>query len=180
MDLHRFRAFGSFPRYPTRTRWRTRGTASVEAVVALPVFVILFVGLLYVTHVAEAQQSVEMTARTCAWLYSAKNCNEIPPGCEGYLHAGTASAKEAAPVDTALQSHGSSGVVPGIVAGLLEPAIQAAFGRSLDASVPTTSDRPGLFGGGKVTVTGSYHLACNLTPMTLGDVAKDAWSRLWP
>lgn len=168
------------------TRGRTRGTASVEAVVVIPVFIALFIGVAYVSRVAELAQGAEMTARSCAWLYSAQNCREVPPGCEGYLRAGTTVSTSGNKVDDALhggknslpQGTSAQNFVSGVVGSLLESAIQDAFGRALDASVPATTDQPELFGGKTVTVTGNYHLACNLAPTTLGDVAKDAWSLL--
>jgi hypothetical protein len=168
------------------TRARTRGTASIEAVIVIPVFIALFIGVAYVSRVAELGQSAEMTARSCAWLYSAQNCKGVPPGCEGYLRARTAVSTGGNKVDDALHGgknslpHGSSAqnFVSGVVGSLLESAIQDAFGRTLDASVPAATDQPELFGGKTVTVTGNYNLACNLAPTTLGDVAKDAWSLL--
>src|SRR5262249_46648386 len=107
-------------------------------------------------------------------------------GCEGYLRAGTTVSSGSNKVDEAL--HGGKNSLPqgsppknfvsGVVGSLLESAIQDAFGRSLDAAVPAVTEQPELFGGQKVTVTGNYHLACNLAPTTLKNVAQDAWSLL--
>lgn len=167
-------------------RMRTRGTASIETVIVIPLFFILFIGVQYASHVAELGQGAEMTARSCAWLYSAKNCTEVPPGCEGYLSAGTTRSDTGNKVDEALKGgkggliHGGNGgkFVSGVIGSLLESAIQDTFGRHLDTSVPAFADRPELFGGKQVTIAGNYHLACNLTPTTLGNVAADAWSHL--
>ncbi len=157
---------------------------------ALPVFVILFIGLTYVARLAESAQSADMTARTCAWLYSANDCTEIPPGCDGYLRSGTASSdlgkvvtKEFEDRKGDISSSGNGGsFLSGFVGALLESAVQDAFGRSLDATVSNDTHPPELFGGDKVTatVTGHYQLACNLKPTTLGNVAADAWNKLMP
>ena len=168
------------------TNARTRGTASIEAVIVIPVFFILFLGVEYASHVAEIGQAAEMTARSCAWLYSANNCSEVPPGCEGYLRAGTSSSNTGNKIDDALKSgeaalqHGGNGgnFVSGVIGSLLESAIRDTFGRHLDTSVPAVTDRPAVFGGKQVTVAGNYHLACNLSPTNLENVAADAWSHL--
>ena len=169
-----------------QARAASRGTASIEAIVVFPVFIALFVGVGYLSRTAELGQDIEMTARSCAWLYSAKNCQEIPAGCEGYLRAGTSASDGGSEVDKALNGgkhslpHGTGpkNFVSGVVGSLLESAIQDAFGRALDATVPAVTDQPALFGGKSVTVTGKYHLACNLAPTTLKNVAEDAWSLL--
>lgn len=71
------------------SRAHARGAASVEAVVVLPVFLILFISLFYVRDQVLARQATQEQARTCAWLYSANNCefdaNSMPAYCDGVL-----------------------------------------------------------------------------------------------
>lgn len=173
-------------RRPCRTR-RTecRGAASVEAVVVLPFFVLLFVSVLYVRDRAIAKQAAQMQARSCAWLYSAADCRDVPPGCEGVL----AEGQQGSPLPEIRQvltnagrgiASGEGGaIVESVIGSLLGRAIDHAFGRSVDARASETIDRPALYGGGEQALAGHYHLACNLRPQEPGDVALDAWRRVF-
>jgi hypothetical protein len=166
------------------------GAAMVEAVVVLPVFVILFVSLVYVRDLGLAKQQAEMQARSCAWLYSASNCSFrgglVPAECEGVLREGHVSASP--DLEQALENGKSQileqaspeGALSSVVAPLLGDAISAAFGRSLSAEVRREVARPSLYGGKTAAVTGRYHLACNLTPQEPEDVALDAWDFFTP
>jgi hypothetical protein len=181
MEAYRFR----------QDRWNVetqRGTASVEAVVALPVLVLLFVGVFYVRDLATAKHDALTKARTCAWLYSANNCNEKPAGCEDILvdddEGGKVTDKVAEALadgtDRITKSPGMGGAIEHIVSAMIEPALKAAFGRSVAANATNEVKRPALFGQGKQVVAGKYHLACNLNPSTMEDVVKDAWHLLRP
>ena len=154
-----------------------RGVATVEAVIVLPVFVILFVSVFYVRSQVLARQASESKARTCAWAYSMNNCNTVPPGCEGLVKVVRESGPVADKVSQAA-SKATGGLAGPVVHQVLSPALDAAFGRSLDSNTQQSYERPPLYGGGTQSASGSYHLACNLTPETPLDVAKDAWNTL--
>lgn len=160
----------------------------VEATIVVPVFILLLVSVLYVRDQALTQHDVEMKARSCAWQFSAANCNTVPPGCEGIVEQSTKQNPAAQAVMDALQGgkdqsvkHADkTGVVSKIVDLLIGPVLEAAFGRSLDATVERDLERPGAFGGDTKAMTGRYHLACNLTPEDKDDVAKKAWDLFKP
>jgi hypothetical protein len=168
----------------------------VEATIVVPVFILLLVSVLYVRDQALTQHAVEMTARSCAWQYSAANCDAVPPGCEGLVVPGVTHNDASQAVLDAMQGGESgalkladkTGVVSKIVETLLGPVLDAAFGRSLDATAKRDIERPSMFrveGGtpgsdDTKTMTGRYHLACNLTPESPMDVAKDAWKLFKP
>ena len=168
-----------------RARRRARGAASVEAAIALPFFVIVLSGVWFVRDKQLAIQSAENQARSCAWQYSANDCTVIPKGCEGVLKPGTAPRAQNN-VDNALNDaksavlagEDSKGVIEKVATGLLGPAIDALFGRFVDANTARTLSRPGVLGGGQTLVGGSYHLACNLQPTTPGKVVSDAWDSI--
>ena len=159
----------------------------VEAVIALPVFVIVFLALTYMRDQAIATQAAEQQARTCAWLYSAQNClGDAPAGCADVL--GEPHVPDMPDPDVAgaldeglkgIEQGGQAGeLVSGVVGKLLAPALLAAFGREVDAEATRLVDRSPLFGEGQKVVGGRYRLACNLTPKEPEDVAKDAWAKL--
>lgn len=169
-------------------RVQQRGAAMVEATIVAPVFILLFIAAVYVRDQALTLQDAEMTARTCAWQFSAANCDAPPPGCEDIVQQSTKQNPASQAIKDALQGgkdqslkHADkTGVVSKIIDSLLGPVLDAAFGRSLDATVTHDVARPEIFGGQTKTMTGRYHLACNLTPEDPIDVAKQAWSLFKP
>jgi hypothetical protein len=171
-------------------RSRSRGAAMVEAVIALPVLIVIFVSVLYVRDLVLARQQAATQARSCAWLYSARNCGgEIPAGCEGVLGELTFNGSKNPALEEALRGgvEGAlreAGVDNGLVADVLTEVLKPAIDRALGSSVPATAEReltrPGLYGGGTKVVQGKYELACNLAPTTPAEVAKDAWNVLFP
>jgi len=154
-----------------------RGTASVEAAIVLPVFVILLISVYYVCNNILAKQTAEIHARSCAWAYSRNNCESIPAGCENDLHEvweGEAIADE---IGKRLKI--DNGLIRSAVMFVLDPVLNAVFGHALNATTETSFERPALYGGGTATAHGTYHLACNLNHKTLGDVASDVWNSIF-
>jgi hypothetical protein len=159
----------------------------VEAVIALPVLILIFVSMLYVRDQVLARQQADTLARSCAWLYSAQNCTgPAPAGCGDVLGELTnTGAKNPAleeklrgGMKTVLEGSELNDVVTGIVTDLLDPAIEAALGKSVPARAQQEVARPGVYGGGIKTVQGKYDIACNLSFTTPEDVAEDAWNML--
>lgn len=168
-----------------------RGAAAVEAVIVLPVFVIVFLGLFYVRDQAIATQQAEQQARSCAWLWAAQDCEgTIPAGCDDVLSA--ANAPDMAPPDLkgkldeqlarVKQGQNVNGgdVVMGIIGPTIGNALEAAFGNATEAKTSRQVSHSPLSGPGQKTVNGQYRMACNLHPTTLEEVAKDAWEKLTP
>jgi hypothetical protein len=168
-----------------RARRGARGTASVEAAVALPLFVLVLSGIWFVRDRQLAIQSAENQARSCAWQYSANDCSDVPKGCEGVLSPGTAPRANTKVDDvlndaksTVLAGGDSKGVIETVATKLLGPAIDALFGRFVDGSTERQLARPAILGGGQTVVSGKYHLACNLQPTTPTQVVEDAWAKI--
>lgn len=164
-----------------RQRIRRRGAASAEAVVVLPIFIVLFISLFYVRDQALTKQAAQERARTCAWLYSWNNCQFdeklMPAECEKKATEAPIGADAANAVTEKLTG---DGFFNDIVSGMLDEALEAAFGRATDVKISREVTVPALYGGKTQTLTGEYHIACNLKPTTAPEVAKDAWSRVGP
>jgi hypothetical protein len=158
----------------------------VEAVIVIPVLLLLWVSLYYLADQFASRHSASMTARSCAWLYSANNCEEVPAGCGDFLTPSRNSAEVSPKVSNALQEgadaalHGADteGFVAAVVSNLVAGPLLAAFTRSVDATVTHDVQQPAAYGGGVKQVTGRYHLACNLEPTTPQEMAQDAWDSL--
>jgi hypothetical protein len=159
----------------------------VEAVIVIPVLLLLWISLYYAGGLVLTQQKTEVTARSCAWLYSASNCEEVPAGC-GDILVDSSSASVAPEVSDTLQ-HGAQtamnggdaeGIVSSIVGALVVAPLVAAFTSSVDAKVEQQVQQPTVYGGGMKVVRGRYHLACNLRRDTPEAMAERAWSTLVP
>jgi hypothetical protein len=161
-----------------------RGVASVEAVIVLPIFVLLFVGVMYFGRLSLAKADSDAEARACAWLYSMNNCQEVPPGCEAPTAAFASSANDTDPLADTLREgqHAleSSGVVAAIVRPMLGRVVNEIVGGSRVAHAGRAVVRPPLFGGDTKHVRGSFRLACNLAPETASGVADKVWALFRP
>lgn len=155
-----------------------RGVASVEAVIVIPIFMILLVSLYYVKDQILAQQAADIHARYCAWAFSANSCDVVPPGCENVVGVGSEGGEIRQEVSDQLDKM-SLGLVKGAVMAILDPALRAAFGRSLDANTQKSFGRPALCGGGAATIRGHYHLACNIAVRAPEEVAWSIWDAIF-
>ncbi len=172
----------------TRRFGRTqRGAAMVEAVIVIPVLILLWVSLYYAGGLALTQQRTEATARSCAWLYSANSCDEskVPAGCQDYVHNTHASTIPPKIADTlnqgaqnAMNGGDAKGIVGSIVGSLVMAPLAAAFTNAVDARVEQQMPQPAAYGGGIKVVTGQYHLPCNLAHDTPAEMAGRAWRKL--
>lgn len=162
-----------------------RGVAMVEAVIVVPVLILLWISLYYAGGLFLAQQKTEVTARSCAWLYSANNCDQMPAACADYLTDTTASSVPPQ-IDEVLE-HGAQdalnggdvkGILGQVVGELVAAPLAAAFTSAVDAKVDQQLKQPATYGGGIKTVSGKYHLACNLRHDTPEKMADRAWKSL--
>jgi hypothetical protein len=165
----------------SRFRAKARGAASVEAVVVLPIFLVLFISVFFVRDQVLTKQAAQERARTCAWLYSANNCEFdarlMPAECRGVVSEAPIASDAAKAITEKLAG---DGFFNDIVSKMIDSALDDVFGRAIDVKVQRDVKRPGLYGGGSQAMTAEYHLACNLKPRTKLDIAKDAWSRVSP
>lgn len=171
-------------------RLRERGAAMVEAVVVIPVLILLWVSLYYAGRLALTQQKMERSARSCAWLYSANNCDReqlvaIAPECDALLSDGAAAVVPPEIEDTleqgaqaAMNGGDAQGIVQSVISGLVVTPLAAAFTSAVDAKAEQELPKPTAYGGGVKIVTGRYHLACNLARDTPEKMADRAWRTL--
>ena len=89
----------------TRAR-RARGAATVEAVIALPVLVLVLLGVHLVERRALVRHATLADARACAWAHAASGCRAWPTGCAGERRGASRSPGAGPPpeVERALSS----------------------------------------------------------------------------
>lgn len=170
----------------------TRGAASVEAVIVLPLFVSLFVGIFWVRDRQEAKLIADQEARRCAWTYSALGCDKdhIPDGCEVQDASLQLDGDLSIPYETvassvnAMSSNRGDLGLGDFVKNLLLDKVVARLGDALTHNIEATKrlelERPSMFGGGQVVVSGKYRLACNLKSYTPDALLDEAWRKLMP
>ncbi len=161
------------------SRQNRHGVASVEAAVVMPLFILAFASVIFIRNLVLARQEAEAKARTCAWLYSAANCepNAMPPGCSEILQRVSIAGRVSSEIEHALQG---ALIWPfdKVISRVLEPVLEAAFGSAVQATAPREFERPGLYRDNPSPVTGTYQLACNVSPTTPLQVAKEAWNAI--
>lgn len=169
------------------SRGNQRGAASVEGVIVLPVFVILFVGLFFVRDLTRVKLDADREARRCAWEYSANACTTVPIGCDEVLkdvrRGDIAPSLDAAlgNIEDELRANSDAAqAAKTIVTKMVTGAIARLLTRSLDARKALELERPGLFGGGKSHVSGKYQLACNTPTQEDDNIATAAWKHFRP
>jgi hypothetical protein len=168
---------------------KQRGAASVEAVVALPVFVVLFIGLFFVRDMTAARLEVDQEVRRCSWQYALQtNCGDIPPGCEhvvGSSHYGSLTPDFDGAFDGIGKDSGSLGskgyaAVMRIVENFIIDYLAQALTKRFDANKVTERERPNLFGGGTTRVSAEYGLACNVPAQSQQNVMTAVWNQFKP
>ncbi len=180
---------------------KTRGAASVEAVVALPVFIILFIGMFYLRELTGARLAADQEARRCSWEYAlTNNCAAVPVGCEnvvGRAHYGGLMPDMDKFVQGIGDGMGSVGASCSVKAGCsvgskavtkvkrvlqnfvldyLAKAVSIRF----DANKGVEIHRPGLLGGGTGVVSGRYGMGCNIAGRDQNNVADLLWDEFGP
>lgn len=174
------------------TRFNSRGTASVEAVIVLPVFVILFVGIFFARDLQAAKLASEQQARRCAWEYSYTGCDpdHRPSGCtvpdaDQPLAGDLSEVIDRVNLDdqslsTIQGDLGLGKVVRDLIRDQVVSRLAAALTHDIEATTTVERERPNLFGAGKTVIDGKYRLACNLRPQTPAQLLDTAWHKLMP
>jgi hypothetical protein len=150
-----------------KPRHNRRGSASVEVVVMLPVFLVLFFGVYHVHGVANARLEARAAARGCAYQFAMAACRDLTPAidlCEG------AEPVRGAPLD------GGESEEPGSVLEsiedwpLLGPMVTSVFGES--ASARAEREARAYLGNDPTVEAGDLHLVCNTEPRGWGGIAS--------
>lgn len=164
-----------------RNRTAQRGAAMVEGVVAIPFFLLMFAGIIFVGKLYETKMRVMRQTKEAAWDYAMCNCND-----KGDPISSRCLTPEAA---TAGAGGSESGKPEGFDPGEVDkagkgPGSETAtrkFGSSL-ASMETTITADKFLGGFTKSVSSRTKVMCNETPHNgdvkgWGSAAFDAFSR---
>jgi hypothetical protein len=180
------RQSNSSTRFLSTRRARRRGTASVEAVIALPVLILLLFGVMYVSRAITARHQADDLARSCAWRYSANGCDSVPDGCSGIVSRGTrddsaaedlkASWGDAIDMASKFESGGGGfkGLIAQVVGSVFGDTVMKALMKDAKSAVKYAVSREGPAGTTEELLA-RYQLPCNLKERSVAELAKQAW-----
>lgn len=143
-----------------------RGSASLEAVTVLGVFLIIYVGLFHMHKLQGSVLLARAEARSCAWRYSNAGCRDgAPTGC------GEASTSEMQLADEDDDGRGIVDMLTGIP--VLGPVFGAVLGTAVDLRVSREVKHTAMFGTEDITVGARIYLLCNERNRTTREIAQD-------
>lgn len=158
----------------------------VEGAVMLPVFVLIFIGVIYLSRVYHTNLNAAEKVRECAWAYSLKGCDSLPPHCQ--------RSPTTPKVDVSLSGLGNkvkdsfgelqSKGIPSDVGDLKEAlgpisdllASSLALENEQKLIAVEGYKRPAFFGGGQHNTSRNYTIMCNETPRESLEVLKSIWT----
>jgi hypothetical protein len=162
---------------------RRQGTASVEIVIMLPIFLALLFAVTYLHGLGSAFQSAAMAARACAWSYALQGCqgkvdstcSQIPLGRpEGLrisLPGSEIELKASGEVDFDGSWFDAIAEMP-----LLGPAVKSVFG--VGKRIKATRSYPKYMAKGNDTTTASTYVLCNVVAETWSNKVGDLLARV--
>jgi hypothetical protein len=159
-------------RLATLAREQQRGAATVEAILALFAFILIWSGVIYMGRLYQTQLQAKATARTCAWLMSASACQSTPSECSVVIHDEDDSDKSQNLKDRA-ETLAFRGRIARLAQAPLKGQLANLFGGHVGATSAHPIERPPLLGGGTVELSARYSLPCNTKKTTVKDTASD-------
>jgi hypothetical protein len=149
-----------------------RGATTIEAILVLTLFLLLWVGVSYMGRLYDGKLKTRADARSCAWRISLSACERIPSECEAKTEeapdnegsdklrsskedatSGDDSAKE---FDEALDTE---------IDGLFKKRISASSSREVRGAAHIDQEN--------VTVSSEYSLPCNSKPRTVDETGDE-------
>lgn len=166
-----------------RSQKKTAGTATVEAVIMLPVLILLFLGLGYVARLFGATLDVTDRSRRCVQLHAMLACEDedsLPPECRGLLHQtdqappepqGAAAALLEARADVGVQDAESR-------ASDLSDVLDGLLGGGMLATATGTVSKPKIVGDTDTLVRATSYATCNTKPAHANTLAKTLFEKI--
>lgn len=154
-----------------RLRPKQRGTATIEAVMALLVFVLIWAGVHYMGNLYEAQLRTGSEARACAWLISAGACEVEIEGCSLAVRDGNLRGKDTELTKEAQRQKTESKFADAVIEKLTSQ-VSKLFGQRGHMTVGAEVARPEALGGKTAEVSSSYSLPCNTKATNTDDLAN--------
>lgn len=143
------------PGFVRRLLADTRGTATTETVIMIPMFAIVWGCIFFVFTFFQRTITMRSMTRGHTWAYSYVGCNGTGPG-------------------TQLETTGASQIEHSSVTGLAETILGTILQiRTGHGHRTTSTARPRVIGGGSINMTDDLHVMCNRVPRSIGGYLSD-------
>jgi hypothetical protein len=146
-----------------------RGTATTETVIMIPMYVIVWGCIVYVTN--HFQNTIELRSRIRrdTWAYAYGACQDAPStGTSMSLSRGIVPDPSGSSGDPEGGARGGGSVLGGGVVGAIDNILSYIPGLNFQTLVGSRSDfrtpRPAVIGGGELRVAADLTLLCNERP----------------
>lgn len=148
------------------------GTASIEAVIMLPFFIIVWGLLLFAVDVYKHKIDAGIQARDCGWSYAQSGCETVPPSCQEAPGDPVAVSDVAGSGELASSVDDVPVSIP-VIGDLLNGLVDTIFGEMKRAQHVNDVQRPQVLGASTVHTRGAFAIMCNERPRTIGEMARD-------
>lgn len=148
---------------------------SIEAIILLPVFLLIFAGVLLMQRLWESKQQALVRARSCAWEYANNGCDRetLSKDCRKEVRDANGVGG-----DNRLEKDMNGGVLDGLgEIPIVGPVVAGLFSSALLARVERSVQRSPLVSEGNSIVVGSYYLMCNERKRDMLDLIETAFEQ---
>ncbi len=163
-----------------RRRTQQAGVATVEAVIAIVFFVLVYWSVIYVGRLNEARAATLVEVRGCAWTIAARGCGDVPDRCKdsnvGRLESNPEQSQKFDPVRQEAPRGEAASALDAESQSALTTEIDGLLYERLHAKSERALERPPLYGGDTVKVGASYTLPCNSRPSDFLDQIERIWN----
>jgi hypothetical protein len=150
----------------------------VEGTIMVPVFIILWLGVVYLQELYSARAQARAEARRCAFQHAMTGCGKVPDGCSSSPRVSSEEVKTADDIIADARTGTRDDLDPFQDIPLLGEAFRALFGTSTASSVEKQVPFP--FDKERVGVArGEIVLLCNSQPTTVFDIAVDQFRKVF-
>ncbi len=155
--------------YPPRYR-RRRGTASIEGLIVIIFFILVWTGVRYVGQLSNRSLSTRAAARNCAFQIALTGCESVPVGCDfSEENSSSAEQQEATSSVTRTAQDAEEDDFNKDILDILTEAVELDLFKRARVEAPAEITQPELIGGDTVDLSQGMTLPCNPTRETLGD-----------
>ncbi len=154
---------------------QVRGAATVEALLVLSTFFIIWAGVNFLGNLYQGKMLAQAVARSCAWRISVGGCEKIPDNCSATSassNSGTAKA-ENLKGESRNATGGQEDASP--LQRQLDSEVEGLFSQRISATGGKVVEQPILLGAEGSTVGASYSLPCNSKPQSVLNLASEVF-----
>lgn len=159
------------------------GTATTETVIMIPMFVIVWGCIVYVTNVFQGTIEMRARIRRDMWAYAYTGCEDMPSTgttlstSRGIIPDPTGAGPGAESAGRGGAATGSAGGIGGL-AGILDTVLSYIPGLNFESLEGNRSDfrveRPSVIGGGSMSMGADMFILCNEVPTNVFSFIIDA------